>query len=123
MLILDTNVLLRYLLDDNEEMADKAENLLNNNEILIPFEVVAEISYVLGSVYKMERRQIAEAINGLLTNYDAHVPNDAQLSVALDYYAKHKLDFVDCLVASYQDVLGYDVFTFDKKLKNLLSKV
>lgn len=120
MLVLDTNVLLRYLLDDNEMMADIAEELLNSNEILIPFEVVAEIVYVLGNVYKMGRKQIAEVIKGLLMNYDVRSPNDALLSVALDCFILNNLDFVDCLMVGYQNASEYEVFTFDNKLKKIL---
>lgn len=120
MLILDTNVLLRFLLDDNKAMADEAEKLIDENEILIPFEVVAEIVYVLGSIYKMERNQIVQTLKGLFVNHVAHSPDDAQLAVALDCFMQHKLDFVDCLLVGYHKAGGHEVFTFDKALKRQL---
>ena len=46
MVLLDANMILRYLLNDNQEMADKAERLLNNGDVAVTIEVVAEVVYV-----------------------------------------------------------------------------
>ena len=43
------------------------------------------------------------------------------LLYALRVYAETTLDFVDCLLVGYGRVLGREVFTFDKKLKRLLT--
>lgn len=58
MIIVDTNVILRYLLQDNEELSSKAIEIIDNNEIFIPTEVIVEVSYVLKKVYKVEKFEI-----------------------------------------------------------------
>ncbi len=43
MVIFDTNMILRYLLNDNEEMAGHAEKLLNEKDAAVTVEVIAEV--------------------------------------------------------------------------------
>ena len=38
-------------------------------------------------------------------------------------YADKKLDFVDCLLYGFKATCGYDIFTFDKKLKSMIESV
>jgi predicted nucleic-acid-binding protein len=40
--------------------------------------------------------------------------------LALETYADKKIDFVDCLLYGFKAIFGYDVFTFDKKLKAII---
>ena len=40
--------------------------------------------------------------------------------LGIETYAENNLDFVDCILYAYKCTKGYDVFTFDKKLKKLL---
>ena len=54
MVMLDTNMILRYLLNDNQEMADKAEQYLNDGDTSVPIEVIAEVVYILKGVYSMK---------------------------------------------------------------------
>ena len=58
MRILDANMILRYLMNDNIKMADEVEELICSHEVLILPEVVAEVIYVMRSVYKLERSEI-----------------------------------------------------------------
>ena len=66
MLIVDANIVLRYLLLDNVELAEKASEIIENNNIFLPFEVVAEVVYVLEKVYQIERAEICRSIKELL---------------------------------------------------------
>ncbi|QSQ10284.1 hypothetical protein H0A61_02685 [Koleobacter methoxysyntrophicus] len=50
MKIVDANIVLRYLLDDAEELSEKAAEILENNEVFLPNEVIAEVVYVLEKV-------------------------------------------------------------------------
>ena len=46
---------------------------------------------------------------------------DANVIISsLKLFAEYKLDFVDCLIISYHNILKVDVFSFDKKLLNKL---
>ena len=120
--ILDANMILRYLLNDNAEMAEQTEQIIQHATVLILPEVIAEVVYVLKGVYKQERSVIAQGllqfmqINSIVTNCKDVI------SVALRLYGEHNLDFVDCLLCAYHMEYGYVVRTFDRKLNRLIQE-
>ena len=75
MIIVDTNIILRYLLQDSEELSKKAIEIIDNNEIFIPTEVIIEASYVLKKVYNVEKDKIYEAIKLLVDMEDMKFQN------------------------------------------------
>ena len=119
MLLLDTNTILRYLLHDNKEQADKATEAIKSGACTTP-EVLAEVVYVLSGLYKASREDISWAIHCILI--DIKVDNLKSLRYALGLYNQTSLDFVDCLLIAYHKVLGVEVFSFDKKLNSNLEK-
>ena len=62
MLFIDANAILRYMLNDNIEMAAKVCALLDNARVTVRHEVIAEVVYVLNKVYLLPRNEIAEGI-------------------------------------------------------------
>ena len=62
MVILDANIILRYLLNDNEQMADEAEKIIKENAALVTIEIIAEVVYVLKRVYSIERDIIKSSL-------------------------------------------------------------
>lgn len=119
MVILDANMILRYLVNDNAEMAIIAENYIDNSSAYITIEVAAEVVYVLNGVYSMERSKISEILIGFLDLVDC--TEKEVLICALKTYQTHKLDFVDCVLYGYNVIHNFDVATFDKKLLKLIS--
>lgn len=120
MQIVDANIILRYLLKDIEELHTKAVQIIENNQIHIPFEVIAEVVYVFEKIYEVPRSEIKDVISTLL-NY----PNISTLNVnilyeALKIYEKQKIDFVDSLLISYNHIQKDTIYSFDKKLNKLL---
>ena len=73
-ILIDANVILRYLLNDIEEMAIEAEKIIKFGAFTVP-EVIAEVVYVLKSVYKVERREISNAILEILKEIDIEHKN------------------------------------------------
>ncbi len=118
MIILDTNMILRYLLNDNKEMADEAEKVIKQGNVGVTIEIIAEVVYVLKRVYSIER----DSIKISLLNFLLEVQADEKevIKVGLEIYGKQNLDFVDCILYAYNRVKGYEIKTFDKKLKKLL---
>lgn len=43
--MLDTNMILRYLFDDNKDMASEAENIIRNGDVKVSIEIIAEVVY------------------------------------------------------------------------------
>ena len=115
MIRLDTNYILRYLLNDNEKMATVAEEAILHHEVHIANEVWAEVVYVLEGVYDLEKEKISSVLLSLLQSDNIQVIDKYTLIKALEIFAQKKLDFVDCLLCAYAGV--DEVLTFDKKLK------
>ncbi|MBP0961515.1 MAG: PIN domain-containing protein [Oscillospiraceae bacterium] len=120
MVILDANMILRYLVNDNAEMAVVAENYINDGSAYITIEAAAEVVYVLNSVYSMERSKIAEILIDFLDLVDC--TEKEVLVCALKTYQVHKLDFVDCVLYGYNSVHSLKIATFDKKLLKLINQ-
>lgn len=118
--MLDTNMILRYLLNDNEKMADEAEKIIREGSAQVTIEVIAEVVYVLKGVYSIEREVIKSSLLDFLTEVSISEPE--VMKVGLETYAEQNLDFVDCILYAYNRVKGYEIKTFDKKLKHLLEK-
>lgn len=117
MLVFDTNALLRYILQDNDEMANSVEREIFSRMCFVPTEVIAEMTYVLNKVYKIDRNTIACAIKGVLSIENITVSESNVVLAALEIYISTRLDFVDCMMVGYAKAKGYTVFTFDKELK------
>lgn len=117
MQLIDTNVILRFVLNDNEEMANRAAEIITSGAYTKP-EVVAEVVYVLKSVYSTPKDKIKSIIHGL-SNIIRFEGAECVL-YAIDLFSSTSLDFVDCLLVGYHKLNGETVFTFDKKLNKHL---
>ena len=120
MTIVDTNIILRYLLNDNEEMNKEATDIIENNEIFIPTEVIVEASYVLNKVYNVEKNDILNVVQQLLNMEGIVFQNKETIELAFKTYSKKNLDIVDCILFAYYKNEHLEVKTFDKKLAKLI---
>jgi predicted nucleic-acid-binding protein len=116
---IDANVILRFLLADNEEMFKISKEIMHEN-IYISNEVSAEVIYVLEKFYKFKRGIIFDKLYKLIGlknifNYDKQF-----LLKALEIYGTSNLDFVDCLLCAFSEI--DDIVTFDKKLLKCIDK-
>ena len=119
MIMLDANVMLRYLLNDNEEMALEAEKVIKAQNALVTIEVIAEVVYVLKRVYAIDKMEIKESVLKFLS--EVKVEEREILVLGIETYAEQNLDFVDCILYAYKCVKKYDILTFDRKLNKLLA--
>ena len=67
MAIADANIILRYILNDHEELSAKAAEIIENNLATLPIEVACEIVFVLQKVYQVERDKIQRVLSELIT--------------------------------------------------------
>ena len=115
--LIDANVVLRYMLHDDKTQSAIAERTIRDGAYLLP-EVLAEIVYVLLGVYSVPREELEERLQILVREVQSEHPEI--LSTALTRFGATKLDFVDCLLAAYNNHLGDKVVSFDRKLNRLL---
>lgn len=116
--MLDANIILRYLFDDNEEMAGKAAEYIEDGNAVVSIEVIAEVIYVLKGVYSLERTDISRTITEFLKLVGCSDMN--VLSLAVQTFGIENLDFVDCVLFAYHKERNMEIATFDKKLLKLL---
>jgi predicted nucleic-acid-binding protein len=116
MKIIDANIVLRYLLEDHQELSAKANEIITNNQVVLMIEVVAEVVYVLSGVYNVPREEIAEVIIEFGTLDNITFKNKLITINALQNFSNCNLDFIDCVLLSYNMLRNYEIFSFDKKL-------
>ena len=119
MVIFDANMILRYLLRDNESMANQAKQYLIAGNVVVTIEVIAEAVYVLKGIYEMERQEVADKVMRFLRLVDCR--DYDILMLAIRTYAEQNLDFVDCVLYAYHKIRGAEIATFDKKLLKLMA--
>ncbi|BBW97681.1 PIN domain-containing protein [Geobacillus sp. FSL W8-0032] len=122
MKIIDANIILRYLLNDHDDLSAKAATMIENNKVLLLKEVVVEVVYVLEKVYNVTHAEISDTLLELFKYDNIDVDDIEVLEEALILFGKRRLDFVDTLLYAYHKVKGYEVCTFDKKLNKVLEE-
>ncbi len=122
-IIIDTNVILRYLLKDNQDFYSQSENLFKRAltgeiTIMIIQSVVAETIYVLMKLYKINKEYIVDILLKLFTSKGIKVQDNNYTILALEIFKEKNLDFVDCLICAYGK--KYKAFSFDTKLNKCI---
>jgi predicted nucleic-acid-binding protein len=119
----DANIVLRYILNDHKYLSPKAKEIIDNEVIEIPIEVLCEVVYVLSGIYRIGRTEIRDALRAFFETTKCALPHRAAVLKALDYYTEKNVDFVDSMLAGYAASEGASVKTFDQKLQKLLASV
>ena len=118
---LDTNVLVRGVVHDDEEQAKHADNLLRRAEMIaITVPCLCELVWVLRSIYGFKRSDAAAAIRALLVarNVETNRPAVEAGLAMLDAGG----DFADGVIAYEGKWLGAETFvSFDKKAVEMLA--
>jgi predicted nucleic-acid-binding protein len=118
---LDTNVLLRYLTQDDPVQAELANQVIEQaltekDPAVISQIVLCEVTWVLARAYHYDREQIAEVLHALLTCREFMVESADIAILAWQDYLQGNADFSDYLLSRVHQRLGasYTV-TFDRK--------
>jgi predicted nucleic-acid-binding protein len=102
MIGLDTNVIVRYVMQDDPKQSQKATRLIealsSETPGFVPLVAVVEIAWVLTSCYDLKREQVAEAMGGILRSKEFVVDRAEQVAQALRVYKTGSADFADCLI-------------------------
>ena len=121
MIGLDTNVLIRYLTQDDATQAALATQILSSvsqdDPGYVSSVVLAEISWVLKRAYKEPREKIADGLEALLRSNDLIIENrDASFRALAIYRNGQSVDFADALIAMIASLAGASkTVTFDKR--------
>lgn len=119
--VIDTNLLVRYLTQDDPEKADAVESLLDKAgsgevTILILSIVIAELVWVLESFYKMEPVAVSKLVESILNTPGLEVNEKAIILTICKTYREKKIDFIDAWITEFAKENGVDtIYSFDKK--------
>jgi predicted nucleic-acid-binding protein len=120
--LVDTNLIVRYLVQDHEKHAKAAGKLFDACDrgdvvIVVLPAVLAECVFVLESFYEHSRGNIASALATLVSSPGVEI-NEAAIHLdALDRYRKTKVHFVDCTIAATASAENTPVATFDQDFR------
>lgn len=115
---IDTNILVRHLTGDGEDLAERATAYLAGaTELLLADLIVAETVYLLESFYKTPRAQIAESMRSLIAFRSIVTVDPALLLRAIEVYEIDRLDFAEAyLVACAETTAVGTVASFDQTI-------
>jgi predicted nucleic-acid-binding protein len=125
--VIDTNIVLRYLLADHPELFRQADQLMSKVQAgeckaYLGESVAAECIFVLTKFYKVPRVEAAQKLSGLL-DYKGFVGD--HLPVLRDAFAAfvaNNIAFVDAIILMTARHNGWRLATFDKSLAKLAAK-
>jgi predicted nucleic-acid-binding protein len=99
---LDTNVLVRYIMQDDAKQSPKATLLIESLSVDEPGFVttvtVVELAWVLSSAYALTRQQLTQAFAVLLGSKQLVVERADQVIKAVRVFSSSSADFADCLI-------------------------
>lgn len=125
MLGIDTNVLVRFLVRDDEAQFEKARKLIKREvaagrRIFVNQLVLMEAEWVLRSRYAVPKNQIIEAISGLLDATDVQFEDEPSIEEAIFMWKDTTADFADCLIGTKNRRMGCKATaSFDVKASKL----
>jgi predicted nucleic-acid-binding protein len=124
---LDTNVLVRWILDDDPRQAARVQRLFEEVSeqqlpLFVPSTVMLELEWVLRSRYKFDKSTVLGAFNALLETQELEFQDEPALERALSLYRQASADFADCLHAGQCGSAGRaPMITFDETAARLPS--
>lgn len=118
-LLLDANVLLRFLRDDDPVQAPAARRLLieaRDGKVLLRLTTItlAEVFYALRASYKLPRAECARILGQMVRTGVCHVENEAQVMATLARVEAANVDFGDAYLAAEAVSSGAAVASFDE---------
>jgi predicted nucleic-acid-binding protein len=117
---LDTNVLVRYIVRDDDEQTETAARLIetqctHEKPGYISTIVLCELAWVLSRGYKYERQTIAAILRRILSVRELQVQDSEIAWQALNHFENGKADFADYLIGvSNRESKAIVTYTFDK---------
>ncbi len=125
--LVDTNVVLRFLLADDKELYLKAKEYFNQARkgeielILIP-QVVFEVEYVLKGVYGIKAKARSQILRSLVLSIELRVFEREVLLSSVNLAEKRNIDLVDAYLVETARKEKIGVLSFDKKLGRVLKE-
>jgi predicted nucleic-acid-binding protein len=122
---LDTNVLVRWLVADDDDQAAQAQRLFDaataaDEPLFVPATVALELEWVLRSRYRLDKETVIAAFNALLETQGLELQSESAVERALHACRNGSVEFADCLHAGLCTAAERSpMLTFDVKAARL----
>lgn len=118
MIGLDTNVLVRYIMQDDPKQSPRATEIVESLEGVgsgyVTLVSIVELVWVLSASFDLTRSQVAQALDGIVRTKQFKIENADQVIRALRVFKAGKSDFADCLIERSANSAGCEkTITFD----------
>ena len=123
---LDTNVLVRYIVQDDLAQLAAAQSLIQRCvserlSLFVPVTVTLELEWVLRSGFEFSKEEVIRALSDLFSAAELSFESERVLEVALDLYRDRATDFADCVHIALSAQAGEQpLWTFDKNAAKVL---
>ena len=123
---LDTNVLVRYIVQDDLAQLAAAQRLVQrcvgeHLTLFVPITVTLELEWVLRSSFKFTKDETIGALSDLFSAAELSFESERALEVAIDQYRSKTVDFADCVHIALAAQAGEQpLWTFDKDAAKVL---
>jgi len=118
---LDTNALVRYVVEDDVAQLAAAKRLIRKcvsegQTLFVPVTVTLELEWVLRSSFESAKDEVMQVLSSLFSAAELTFESEHALEVALQLYRKGPADFADCLHIALAAQAGeLPLWTFDKR--------
>ena len=116
---LDTNILIRYLVEDDDHQLAAAKVLIRSalasgETLFVPITVTLELEWVLRCNFKFKKEQVTHTLASLLAATELSFESESAAEIALALYKKSTADYSDCMHIALAHVAGESpLWTFD----------
>jgi predicted nucleic-acid-binding protein len=119
MIGLDTNVLVRYIIQDDVKQSPLANRLIESlsaeSQGFIPIVVIVELVWVLSDCYALQRDQLTEVLQRILRTRELLVERAEIVWGALRLFHGATIEFADCIIATSSSAANCErTMTFDR---------
>jgi predicted nucleic-acid-binding protein len=117
---LDTNVLARYVVQDDSGQLAAAKRLIDRvvaegQSLFVPVTVTLELEWVLRASFGYVKDDVLRVLSNLFSAAELSFESERALEVALQLYRESSADFADCLHIALATEAGESpLWTFDK---------
>jgi predicted nucleic-acid-binding protein len=117
---LDTNVLIRYVVQDDRGQMAAARRLIDRciaegRSLFVPVTVTLELEWVLRASFGYAKEEVMRTLSNLFSAAELTFESERALEVALQLYRDASADFADCLhIALAAEAGEQPLWTFDR---------
>lgn len=122
--LVDTNILLRFLLKENSLLSPKAKEIFDQAQagkynVYLDEIVLAETIWTMTTYYQHSKEKVCETLTKFISGKWVINPRKQLMVQALAVYSKNNLSYADAWLLAVGRSIGAELLTFDKKLSKL----